>query len=102
MDQFSEDASAEVGESSIFRLRRETVAGTSRDGLPGPKVRYLKEGVWISAREEDGTVILPSDVFNYTISGEIPVIEADALIAFTYGDAQPDESSVRNVNIHLW
>ncbi|MBQ9708246.1 MAG: hypothetical protein IJV66_03580 [Firmicutes bacterium] len=96
MDFFTPEVKAVVGDESVFRLKL-------ADGMEEADFWYLNDEKWIRAEISDrDSIEIPSSAFKYSISGKIPVTDADALIAFSEKGREPLDGDVRNLNIHLW
>lgn len=62
---------------------------------------YRQNEEWVRLREEEGCVILPSRLFQYTVSAEAPVTEAYLTVSITEGDRSPVVLDCREINIHV-
>lgn len=94
---FSSDVYTEVGKQSFFYLQL-----CIRNESMVKDIWYLNNRTWIAARKEERGYQIPTDVFQYTLSGAVPVIEGDVYVAFTFRGREPEEADMRELNIHLW
>lgn len=97
---FGKDAEVVVGENSCVYL---SVLEEKRDELENIVFWYLDEQTqtWVCPGHGKGKYEIPSDTFTFTLCDQMPVIEADAVIAFTAGN-EPEEADIRELNLHLW
>lgn len=57
---------------------------------------------WIRAELHKGKPVIPSDVFEFSIQRQDPVIEGNALIAFANEDEEPVDWNSRELDVHIW
>ena len=49
-----------------------------------------------------GRIVLPSDIFEFSIQRQDPVIEGTALIAFARDGEKPVDWNSRELDVHIW
>lgn len=63
---------------------------------------YKDQQKWIRAELHKGKPVIPSDVFEFSIQRQDPVIEGNALIAFANEDEEPVDWNSRELDVHIW
>lgn len=63
---------------------------------------YQEQKQWISAKEREGRFILPSDIFEFILQRQDPIIEGTALIAFARDGEHPLDWNSRELDVHIW
>lgn len=63
---------------------------------------YQEQKQWICAEEHDGRPVLPSDIFEFTLQKQDPIIEGTALIAFARDGERPLDWGIRELDVHIW
>lgn len=63
---------------------------------------YQEKQQWIRAGEREGRQVLPSDIFEFTIQRQDPIIEGTALIAFTRAGETPVDWNSHELDVHIW
>lgn len=63
---------------------------------------YKDQQKWIRAEPHKGKPVIPSDVFEFSIQRQDPVIEGNALIAFANEDEEPVDWNSRELDVHIW
>lgn len=94
--RFSESIRLCVEEDrSWFELER------VEESNPG-KLWYQDQKKWVCAGEHEGKIILPSNIFEFSIQRQDPVIEGTVLIAFTRDGEKPVDWNSRELDVHIW
>lgn len=96
-DLFFREVDMEVEEKSVFLLKPKR-----QDDFNKYSLWYLQGKDWRQADKRDAAYCIPSDIFVYTICEMMPITEGDAFIAVIPGEGQPEESDIRELNVHLW
>ena len=68
---------------------------------PG-KLWYQDQKKWVCAGVHAGRIVLPSDIFEFSIQRQDPVIEGTALIAFARDGEKPVDWNSRELDVHIW
>ena len=68
---------------------------------PG-KLWYQDQKKWVCAGVHAGRIVLPSDIFEFSIQHQDPVIEGTALIAFARDGEKPVDWNSRELDVHIW
>lgn len=63
---------------------------------------YQDQQKWVRAGENKGRPILPSDIFEFAIQRQDPIIEGTALIAFARDGERPADWNSRELDVHIW
>lgn len=63
---------------------------------------HRRHNEWIKVEADQEEYTLPSDIFTYSVSGQMPTTEANAIIAFTRFEQKPVTIDCRELNIHIW
>lgn len=63
---------------------------------------YQDTGKWKAAKRDGKGFRLPSEIFDFFLSPDDPVIEAEGLVALTENGESPKEENCRELNIHLY
>ena len=84
-------------ERSWFELER----NTESDSVPGC-LWYKDQQKWILAELHEGKSVIPSDIFEFSIQRQDPVIEGNALIAFANENEEPVDWNSRELDVHIW
>ena len=63
---------------------------------------YKEKQQWVCAGEHDGRPVLPSDIFEFTIQRQDPIIEGTALISFVRDGEKPVDWNSRELDVHIW
>lgn len=63
---------------------------------------YQDTGKWKAAKRDGKGFRLPSEIFDFFLSPDDPVIEAEGLVALTENGENPKEENCRELNIHLY
>lgn len=66
------------------------------------KIWYRHNKKWELAEEKKNIYYVPTDIFIYTLCEENPMIEGEAEFAFINGERSPEDTDVKEVNVHLW
>lgn len=60
------------------------------------------ESGWKKAHEKNGNPAIPTNVFEYFIRHQDPVVEGTALVAFVREGEKPMEWNSRELDVHIW
>ncbi|MBU5480377.1 metal-dependent transcriptional regulator [Blautia sp. MSJ-19] len=63
---------------------------------------YQEQKQWVCAQEHDGRPVLPSDIFEFTLQRQDPIIEGNVLIAFARDGEYPLDWNTRELDVHIW
>ncbi len=63
---------------------------------------YHSNGTWIKAMRSEKGFQLPADIFTFTVSAAVPVVEGVIMIALTKGENEPAVTDCRELNVHMW
>lgn len=82
-------------EGSYFCLRR-------KSGGEKLCLWYRPHSQWEQASMKTWEYRLPTELFEFVINREEPVIEGECLIAFTKEGERPQDKDCRECNVHIW
>lgn len=63
---------------------------------------YQDHGEWKKAEREEQGYRIPSEMFAFTVSAELPITEGDVVVGFTREETEPVSSECRELNVHIW
>lgn len=63
---------------------------------------YKDHSGWKLAERTAWGFRIPAEIFTFTTSSRIPIMEGDGVIAFSEGDSLPGEENCRELNVHIW
>ena len=63
---------------------------------------YQEKQQWVCAEVNEGRPVLPSDIFEFTIQRQDPIIEGTALIVLTRDGEEPADWNSCELDVHIW